>query len=445
MPSLEDCSSCIWCWAWSQQGRQLGINHEWRGERARTSWNSGLSLPTASVTQVTCRTSWRTSPWSCPCQWSRVQRCWGRRVSGSGRNSGRWLSHAYKLREQDIMCEPPRCLVRHSKCGNNCSFTSTQIPPVVNPNLPSFRRAVLGNKVPTLLSWHSPKPPHKAKRMLISSQPRHPCLTGWGPTIQEPRSHFQGGYFKITMFPLSVSISFYQGKKWKCPICIISAGQFLNVVQKILLIAIAVYWNLPRLRSCPNSPKEKANVPHRVTISILLSGSPAPGLLLMRSVRRPESRFAARASISRGTPLWSDICLTGKMCSRPYCQISNTARELLAAGGKWQPEDSSEQSFRLTRSTATLWKGQDGARLLLLGPSEGPQTARLFRSNWEKSWCYTQIRSTFLVSECEDTGSKGDILPAFQAKPQVQRVPDILPIFCVWMFNSTEEGKSVCY
>lgn len=146
--------------------------------------------------------------------------------------------------------------------------------------------------------------------------------------------------------------------------------------QKTLLIAVAVYWNLPRQCLCPDSPKRKAHVSHRVTISIELSGSAAPGLLLMRSVRRPESRFTARASVSRGTPFWSDICLTSKMCFRPYCQISNstqtpcrrwkmTSRRQLRAEHRADEVHShiTERAGRSREGRLPAW---------LLGPAEGP-------------------------------------------------------------------------
>lgn len=164
---------------------------KWR-EQGQAETQVGPSLPTASVMQVTCRTSGHTAPASGP-GFRDAERGEWVKVGGA---SGRLLPHANRPREQDRMCEPPQCLVRHSKCGNSCSFTSTQIPLVVKANLPSFRKAVLGNKVPTSLSWHSPKPPHKAKRMLICSQHRPQCLTDCGPTLQEqtwePRRPFEG-------------------------------------------------------------------------------------------------------------------------------------------------------------------------------------------------------------------------------------------------------------
>lgn len=44
-----------------------------------------------------------------------------------------------------------------------------------------------------------------------------------------------------------------------------------------------------------------------------------------------------------GGPFWSYICLSGKTCSRPHCQISNSKWVPCSQWGKWHQEDNSEQ------------------------------------------------------------------------------------------------------
>ena len=73
---MQGCCSCIWYWAWSQQGRQLGINDGLEvGEEGYTGTHICPSLSPASVIQITCKRGWRSLPGSCLCTWSRIHVC----------------------------------------------------------------------------------------------------------------------------------------------------------------------------------------------------------------------------------------------------------------------------------------------------------------------------------------------------------------------------------